>query len=727
MLPHHEIVVKKIMNRPKHYAVVGNPNSGKTTLFNALTGLRQKVGNYPGVTVEKKSGSFIGQHGEKIELLDLPGSYSLSAHAPDERVTRDVLLGLRRDTPRPDRILCVIDASHLERNLYFITQVLELGLPTIIALNMIDLAEAQGTTIDVQKLSEELEVPVIACQANHRETLLPLKLALSRAEIRRSSWSPKLPSTLARAIDGVAAIWPDEDNPSSQRDPLVRMKSLLLLASPDAEIELLTKEMKAEAALGIARAQRSMLDRELPSWREVLVSARYERIAELCQAAQGHGTSASDAITHHLDEILTHPVWGWLGFLGIMGLMFLSIFVVAAYPMSWIEATFRLMGNLVRESIPAGDLRDLLSDGIIAGIGGVVTFLPQILVLFFFIGLLEDTGYMSRAAFLMDRVMSKVGLHGKSFIPLLSSYACAIPGIMATRTIENAKDRLVTILVAPLMTCSARLPVYALMIAALFPSGSVSVWIKGALMMGLYLFGTFAALAFAWLFKKTILRGEAPVFLMELPPYRCPALKQVLLQMIQRASMFLKRAGTVILGISILLWFLASFPKNSPVNSTEAAKSHVRTEVAATSDKAAQLEHSYAGRLGHWIEPVIAPLGFDWKIGIGLVAAQAAREVFISTLSIIYHVERDEENPSSLSTTLLQETRPNGTLVYTPLTCLSILVFFVLSMQCMSTLAVVRRETNSLRWPLFQFCYMTGAAYLASLLVYQGGKLFGFL
>ncbi len=711
----------------KCYAVVGNPNSGKTTLFNALTGLRQKVGNYPGVTVEKKSGQFIGQHGEKIELLDLPGSYSLNSHAPDECVTRDVLLGLRSDTPRPDRILCVIDASHLERNLYFITQVLELGLPTIIALNMIDLAKAQGIAIDVLKLSEELDVPVIACQANHRETLLPLKLALSRAEITRSSWAQKLPSPWMRAIDGVSAVWAHAGEKTSQRDPLVRMKSLLLLASPDAEIEFLAKEMKAGSALGIALAQRSMLDRELPLWREALVSARYDRITELCQAAQGKSSMLGDAMTHHLDEILTHPLWGWFGFLGIMGLMFVSIFVVAAYPMSWIETTFGFLGNCVREIMPQGDLRDLISDGIIAGIGGVVTFLPQILVLFFFIGLLEDTGYMARAAFLMDRVMSKVGLHGKSFIPLLSSYACAIPGIMATRTIENAKDRLVTILVAPLMSCSARLPVYALMIAALFPKGTISIWTQGAIMMGLYLFGTFAALGFAWLFKKTILHGETPIFLMELPPYRIPELKHVLLQMVQRARIFLKRAGTVILGISVILWFLVSFPKNPSAHPRNWSTSSQIATTSVKSDKATQLEYSYAGHFGHWIEPVIAPLGFDWKIGIGLVAAQAAREVFISTLAIIYHVESDEENPSSLSTTLIQETHPDGTLVYTPLTCLSILVFFVLSMQCISTLAVVRRETNSLRWPLFQFCYMTGAAYLASLLVYQGGKLFGLM
>ncbi|MBX9742064.1 MAG: ferrous iron transport protein B [Chthoniobacterales bacterium] len=702
------------MNCPKYYAVVGNPNSGKTTLFNSLTGLRQKVGNYPGVTVEKKLGHFIGQHGEKIELLDLPGSYSLSAHAPDERVTRDVLLGLRTDTPRPERLLCVVDASHLERNLYFITQVLELGLPTIIALNMIDLAKGHGIAIDAAKLSQELGVPVIATQANHSESLLPLRLALSRAEIGRSTWSPKLPSVWGRAIDGVAALWAEqEEGRLVQFDPLVRTKSMLLLAAPETELELLSMEMKAGRALGVALAQRTMLDRELPSWREVLVSERYQRINELCQAAQGRSSMVSDQFTQRLDDFLTHPFWGWLGFLGMMGLMFVSIFVIAAYPMEWIEKGFNLLSTLVTMVLPPGDLSDLLSNGVLAGIGGVVVFLPQILILFFFIGLLEDTGYMARAAFLMDRVMSKVGLHGKSFIPLLSSYACAIPGIMATRTIENTKDRLVTILVAPLMTCSARLPVYALMIEALFPGGSI--WTKGALMMSLYLLGTIMALFFAWFFKKTLLRGETPIFLMELPPYRRPALKQIAFQMFHRSNLFLKRAGTVILGISILLWFLASFPKK---------------KVEISLSKGDQLEQSYAGRLGHLIEPAIAPLGFDWKIGIGLVAAQAAREVFVSTLSIIYHVEGEEyetkENRMALSKTLLQEKHPNGTFVYTPLTCLSILVFFALSMQCISTLAVVYRETNGWRWPLFQFFYMTGTAYVVCLLLYQGGKLLGF-
>jgi len=701
--------------RPKSYAVVGNPNSGKTTLFNALTGLRQKVGNYPGVTVERKLGQFIGQHGERIELLDLPGSYSLGAHAPDERITRDVLFDLLADTPRPERVLCVVDASHLERNLYFITQVLELGLPTIIALNMVDVAEAQGVPIHVEKLSEELGVPVIPVQATKKDSLLPLRLALSRAEVPRSNWAPEMPSVWTRATDAVAAHWPEgnTDDFRKPRNPLIRMKAALLLAASETETLALAEEMGAGRALGVALAQRIMLDRELPEWHDALVSARYTRIGELCHAAQGGRSAVSDLLTHHLDNLLTHRIWGWLCFVGVMTLMFVSIFTIAQYPMDWINGAFDKLSGLVRGLLPSGDLRDLLTDGIIAGVGGVVVFLPQILILFFFIGLLEDTGYMARAAFLMDRVMSKVGLHGKSFIPLLSSYACAIPGIMSTRTIENPKDRLVTILVAPLMSCSARLPVYALMIAALLPAQTA--WSKGALMMGLYLLGTVAALLFAWLFKKTILKGEAPLFIMELPPYRIPSLGQIASQMVQRAGIFLKRAGTVILAISIILWFLATFPKIST------------SQGMPPPSKAEQLQHSFAGHLGHVIEPVIAPLGMDWKIGIGLIAAQAAREVFCGTMAVVYDVGKEGgENPDSLGETMRHQQRPDASPVYTPLTCLSILVFFVLSMQCISTLAVVRRETNSLRWPLFQFCYMTGTAYLAALLLYQGGRLFGF-
>ena len=704
--------------RSKSYAVVGNPNSGKTTLFNALTGLRQKVGNYPGVTVEKKSGQFIGQHGERIELLDLPGSYSLGAHAPDELITRDVLLDLRQDTPRPERLLCVLDASHLERNLYFISQVLELGLPTVIALNMIDVAQAQGTPVSAARLSEELGVPVIPVQATRRESILPLRLALSRAEIPVSTWRPDLPAAWTRASDTVAASWPGTSsaNPDARRPrhPEVRVKASLLLSATEDESQSLAAELGAGTALGSALTQRVRLERELPEWREAVVAARYEDISVLSHSAHGGRSPAGDRFTQRVDDLVTHPVWGWLAFFGAMTLMFVALFTIAQVPMAWIQEAFDAAGGWIGHALPEGDLRNLLVDGILAGVGGVVIFLPQILILFFFIGLLEDTGYMARAAFLMDRVMSRVGLHGKSFIPLLSSYACAIPGIMATRTIENPKDRLVTILVAPFMTCSARLPVYALMIAALWPAGTGSVWVKGGLMMALYLLGTAAALLSAWLFKRTILRGETPLFMMELPPYRMPSVPQILQQMIQRAGIFLKRAGTVILGIAIILWFLASFPKvSTPVGGPEPTK-------------AEQLQQSFAGHIGRTIEPVLSPLGMDWKIGIGLVAAQAAREVFCGTMAVVYNVERKKgDSPDALGETLRRQQRPDGSPVFSTPTCLSILVFFVLSMQCVSTLAVVRRETNSLRWPLFQFVYMTGTAWIAAFLVYQGGCLLG--
>ena len=710
-------------SRPKSYAVVGNPNSGKTTLFNALTGLRQKVGNYPGVTVEKKSGQFIGQHGEKIELLDLPGSYSLGSRAPDERITRDVLLGLRPDTPRPDRLLCVIDASHLERNLYFITQVLELGIPAVIALNMIDVAQSQGTPVSAERLSLELGVPVIPVQATRRETLLALRLALSRADVPRCTWAAELPHVWTRASDQVAAYWPlpngarrpsDLDH-RAPRDPLIRSKASLMLAATAEEAEALSAELGAGHALAVASSQRMLLDRNLPDWREAVVAARYERIAELSRAALGGRSSAGDRFTQQVDDLVTHPFWGWFFFLGAMTLMFVALFTIAQVPMGWIQSAFDTAAAWVGSALPVGDLRDLLSEGVIAGVGGVVVFIPQILILYFFIGLLEDTGYMARAAFMMDRVMSRVGLHGKSFIPLLSSYACAIPGIMATRTIENPRDCLVTILVAPFMTCSARLPVYALMIAALWPAGTASVWAKGGLLMALYMLGTAAALLFARLYKRTILRGETPLFMMELPPYRIPSVPQILQQMMQRATIFLKRAGTVILGIAIILWFLASFPK-LPV--TPGAPQPTKTE---------QLRHSFAGRAGHAIEPLIAPLGMDWKIGIGLIGAQAAREVFCGTMAVVYNVEKKEgDNPDTLAETLRQQRRADGSPVFSPLTCLSILVFFVLSMQCVSTLAVVRRETNSLRWPAFQFVIMTGTAWIASFVVYQGGRLLGF-
>ena len=417
------------------------------------------------------------------------------------------------------------------------------------------------------------------------------------------------------------------------------------------------------------------------------------------------GPTASDKI----DAVVTHPIWGWLVLGAVMTLLFVSIFTLAEVPMNWIDDQTAALATWVKHTMADGDLRDLFTDGVIGGVGGVVKFLPQILILYFFIGLLENTGYMARAAFIMDRLMSRVGLNGKSFIPLLSSYACAIPGIMATRTIEEPKDRLVTILVAPLMSCSARLPVYLLMIAALLPGDRVPLAAKVGLMLLMYALGTLGAFGFAWLFKRTLLKSAPPLMIMELPPYRLPRVRDVALHMVERAWIFLRRAGTVILGISIVLWFLAAYPK-APEGATPTQ----------------QLAQSFAGRAGHALEPFIAPLGFDWQIGIGLITSFAAREVFVSTMGVVFNAEAEGEDTAPLRHALLAARWPDGRMLFTPLVCFTLMIFYVFAMQCMSTIAVVRRETGGWKWPLFQTAYMTGTAWILSFIVYQAGRALGF-
>lgn len=682
------------------FALVGNPNCGKTTLFNALTGMRQKVGNYPGVTVEKKVGSFFSAHGEPMQLIDLPGAYSLSPRSPDETITRDVLLGRMSETKRPDRVVCVVDASNLERNLFLVSQVIDLGLPVILALNMVDVARSRGMAVDPQALSRELGMPVIACQANEKIGVIELRQAMSRAEIPVPPRRWSLPSGVAEPVDQLAQCLARHRKIDS--NPAFTEALMYMTGELSWNDAGLPPECRTVIETCRHHLKQSALDPQ-----EAVVAARYEHIQKLCERVVRSSGDAESDLTDRLDAVFTHRIWGWLVFLGMMGLMFFSIFTLAAYPMDWIESGFSKTADGIRQAMPAGDLRDLLTDGVLAGVGGVLVFLPQIVILFFFIGLLEDTGYMARAAFIMDRVMSRVGLHGKSFIPLLSSYACAIPGIMATRTIENPKDRLVTILVAPLMSCSARLPVYTVMIATLLPVENLTALKRAAIMLALYAFGTGAAFVFAWLFKSTIMRGETPMLIMELPPYRRPALRSIVMQMIGRSTLFVKRAGTVILGLSILLWFLAAYPK---------------TDAGAQST---QLAQSYAGRMGHLLEPLIEPLGFDWKIGIGLVGSFAAREVFVSTMSIVYNVAEADDVTVPLSDAMRQAKWPDGTTVYTTATCISLLVFYVLAMQCISTIAVVKRETNSWRWPLFQLAYMTGSAYVLSFTVFQTARLFG--
>ncbi len=696
----------KLPARHPVYALVGNPNCGKSTLFNALTGLKQKVGNYPGVTVERKTGTAFSQHGQAMTVIDLPGTYSLAARSPDEAVTRDVLLGRRPDTPTPDRVICIVDASNLERNLYLVHQILDLGRPAILVVNMMDLAEAAGLQIRTARLEHELGIPVIPCEAAHGKGIIELKVAMSRSDLPLPRHRWVVPAPIAPAVSELQASLQDND----RKPPLIARAEALLLLTDQDPLRVAGSQPLSAPTHTILDSWKERWQREGTDWSATLVGARYDAIAELTSGIVQRGstvlkTSTSDRI----DAVVTHPIWGWAVLGGILTLLFLSIFPLAEYPMGIIEEQGAGLGDAVKAVMPEGDLRDLLTDGAIAGVGGVIVFLPQILILFFFIGLLESTGYMSRAAFIMDRLMSKVGLNGKSFIPLLSSYACAIPGIMSARTIEDHKDRLVTILVAPFMSCSARLPVYLLLIAALFPNQDVPIVSKVGLMLLMYLLGTVGAFGFAWLFKRTLLKGAPPLMIMELPPYRLPRLKDVVWQMLERAGLFLKRAGTIILAISIVLWALTAYPK-----------------AGDDATPAEQIAQSFAGQAGHALEPAIRPLGFDWQIGIGLVSSLAAREVFVSAMSVIFNVEEDEENTTPLRDALVAATWPDGRPLFTPLVCLTLMIFYVFAMQCISTLAVVRRETNSWRWPLFQLVYMTGFAWVVCFIVYQGGRALGY-
>ncbi|MGD0813897.1 MAG: ferrous iron transport protein B [Verrucomicrobiota bacterium] len=727
---------------PAYVVLTGNPNSGKTTVFNALTGLRARVGNYAGVTVERKEGRFQGGPGDPpLRVLDLPGTYSLSPQSLDEQIARDILFRRLPEVPTPALIVVVVDASNLERNLYFATQVIELGYPTIIALNMVDVAEMNGLSIDTGKLSAALGVPVVPVVASAGTGIKELqrKIVGQAREKTRNAFPPpfcELPPVLNTEIEALTPLLAEsagEHPTSSQTEALLILCDEKFLAGSDGHY---SPEVAEAVQAGRRRLEQAGVD-----WRSAAIESRYARINAIHQAVTIEADGQRESFSDRLDRLVTHKFWGMLIFVGIMAVMFFTIFTLAQLPMNLLQDLFRATGDFTGRLIPPGDLQELVVKGVVQGVGAVVVFLPQICLLFLFIGLLEDTGYMARAAFLMDRLMSKVGLHGKSFIPMLSSFACAIPGIMATRTIETPKDRLVTILVAPLMSCSARLPVYTLLIAACITGG---VFMQSLTMLSMYLLGIVVALGMAWLFKKTLLRGETPMLVMELPPYRRPLLKIVLRHMWDRSRLFLRRAGTVILGINILLWFMASYPRHAaveqPFAAQRAALQNNQTHASPEQQRRAleqldiaqageRLRGSFAGQAGRLLQPLIAPLGFDWKIGIGIVSSFAAREVFVSTMSIVYNVAggADEDtHTKDLAQVLRQQKRPNGTPVYTGLTAITLMVFYVLAMQCVSTVAVVRRETNSWKWPVFQWVYMGVLAWVFAFMTYQGGRLLGF-
>ena len=734
---------------PPYVVVTGNPNCGKTTLFNALTGLRAKVGNYPGVTVERKEGRMQGTPADApVMLLDLPGTYSLSPQSLDEQVVRDVLYHRVPAVPPPRLVVVVADASNLQRNLYFVTQVVELGYPTIVALNMIDVARENGRDVDPAKLADALGVPVIPVVASRGEGLPQLRAKiLSVLRDRRGAVSPKsfgkLPSELAREISVVAKLITAPVTPRhSFAEALLLLTDERFLASSGTHYPPLM--------IQTVQAARRRLEAAGVDWRGAAIESRYARLSAIQQSVTTETKVAEDTFSDRLDRILTHKVWGLLTFVVVLAVMFQSIFTLAKLPMKGLEQGVGFLGLAVDRIMPEGALHSLLVDGVIAGVGAVVVFLPQICLLFLFLGLLEDTGYMARAAFLMDRVMSKVGLHGKSFIPMLSSFACAIPGIMATRTIENPRDRLVTILVAPLMSCSARLPVYTVLIAACIPNIKLLGFIKfqGLTLLIMYFLGIIVALAMAWIFKHTLLKGPAPMLIMELPPYRRPLFRTVARHVWERARLFLTQAGTIILAINIVLWFLVSYPKDAQVAKTFAAR---RAAIATqgdpmpkkTADDAARavalekiraeekgevLRHSFAGHMGRGLEPILQPLGFDWKIGIAIISSFAAREVFVSTMSQVYNVAESgdaEAGTQTLAAVMHEQKRPSGFTMYTPLLGLTLMVFYVFALQCASTVAIVRRETNSWRWPVFQWLYMGTLAWTLAFITYQGGRWLG--
>lgn len=733
---------------PDYVALTGNPNCGKTTLFNALTGLRAKVGNYAGVTVERKEGRLHNAPPDHaVRIIDLPGTYSLSPQSLDEQVSRDVLMHRLDEVPAPSLIVVVIDASNLQRNLYYTTQVIELGIPTVVALNMVDVAEENGHEVDAAALGRELGVPVVPVVASKGRGITELREAIVESltapaptqERRFCDFSPAFDRELERIGQLLSAEF---------QEPPGRAKTeALLILNNDKAVASSGQRYPHVILEAIAEARRR-LEAAGEDWRGAPIERRYRAVSRIQSAVTRETRETGETLSDKLDRIITHKVWGTLIFAAIMILIFQSIFTFAAAPADWLEGGVAMFGEWVGKILPQGDLHSLIVDGVIAGVGAVVVFLPQILFLFFFIGLLEDTGYMARAAFLMDRLMSKVGLHGKSFIPMLSSFACAIPGIMASRTIESPKDRLVTILIAPLMSCSARLPVYTLLIAACIPDKRILgvIGLPALTLFSMYMLGVVVALFMGFLFKKTLLRGETPMLILELPPYKRPLLRQVLRHMWERSKLFLGRAGTVILGVSILLWFLQSYPKSAEISSRfDEQREQVTLNGSITAEgeldpfttgmlseldqeeAGALLAHSFAGRIGHLIEPFIAPLGFDWKIGIGIIASFAAREVFVSAMSTVYSLggADDDAGIQRLSTRLQEQTRPDGSLVYTTLTGLTLMVFYVFALQCVSTIAVVRRETNGWKWPAFQFGYMLVLAWTMAFVVRQAGLAMG--
>jgi len=703
-------------------AVVGNPNSGKSTLFNRLTGLRQRIGNYPGVTVERHVGS-LRTADRVLELVDLPGTHALSAHSLEEQIAVDVILGRMAGTAAPDGILAVVDATNLYQGLYLVQQLLELELPLLIALTMSDAAEMEGLKIDIGLLSEKLGgVPVFPVVATTGQGVDSLREALAGISRLTPPVAGRTWPELTAAAQQLAAH-------ATEAIRLAEVERLLIDGPSEARRGLILR-LGTGAAERLEELRSVLFGNEPPLAMEARLRYRWVREvldAVVQQAPPFYGWQA------RITAWLNRPVPGTIGLFIVMAVVFQAVFAWATPIMDLIDAGTALLGGRVTVLLGASALSSLIADGVIAGVGSVIVFLPQILILFLFIILLEDSGYLARAAYLMDRAMRAVGLSGQSIIPMISSFACAVPGIMATRVIPNRRDRIATILAAPFMTCSARLPIYALLIAAFVPAQKVGILnLQGLVLFGLYMFGITMGILTALLMRKTALRGPKPPFALMLPEFRRPNLRTVLIQLLGRAKVFLYRAGTVIFSVAVVVWALAYYPRSDAVAPFIAER---QAAVAATLSgptlqqalvdidneaAAMQLEQSWLGRAGHIVEPVFRPLGWDWRVSSAVIAGFPAREVVVAVLGTVYAVG-DEADEATLSGRLKAARWPDGSRVFTLPMVLGLLIFYACCLQCVATLAVIRRETNTWRWPVFAWLYMTTIGYVGALLVYQLG------
>ncbi len=710
--------------------VVGNPNTGKTTLFNALTGLTQHTGNYPGVTVESALGEFTVD-GRLFLAVDLPGTYSLSPRAPDEMVAVNILLGRNPTHTPPDVVLCVLDATNLDRNLYLFTQVVELGRPVVVALTMVDLAHKQGIEIDIPALADTLGVPVVPVQANRRIGVPALKQAVSRAA--RTALAPRpcvhFPPSFTQAVADLSQVLEQHDDHLSLSHFLVQR----LLADAGGPIERAFTDRWGATGASLLYAARRQLAATGTSASQIEVESRYHWISAVVARTVRRSPVGTPTWSDRIDRIVTHKLWGMVIFLGVMAITFQSIFSWAVPVMDAIDVLFQSLGRYIAHVFPEGPVRSLVVDGVIGGVGAVIVFVPQIAVLFGLIAILEDSGYMARAAFLMDRVMASFGLSGRSFIPLLSSFACAVPGIMATRTIEDRRDRITTILIAPLMSCSARLPVYVLFISAFIPAQTLwgIVGLQGLTLFALYVVGLAVAPLVALTLKRTVFRGEPVPFLLELPPFKIPAWRVVLFRMYDRSWAFIRRAGTIILATTVLVWAVSYYPNQAYIaeeyRARRALASPEEQERLQAEEAGARLRESFLGQAGRAIAPIVHPLGWDWKIGMATLASFPAREAVIAALGTIYNLGSGQgEGSVELREAMRTERWPDGRPVYTPAVALSLMVFFALCCQCGATLATIKRETGSWWYAAFTFTYMTAFAYLSALAVYQiGNRLIG--